>query len=54
MGENSGIWLDYLNKKIGVNSFVDFSITTGSGRSKGKYSIEIKPCITVEQQVDDV
>jgi len=25
------------------NTIVDFSITTGSGRSKGKYSIEIKP-----------
>ncbi|MBO5738945.1 hypothetical protein J6R97_06365 [bacterium] len=25
------------------NTIMDFSITTGSGRSKGKYSIEIKP-----------
>lgn len=33
----------YLNKKIRNNELTDFSITTGSGRSKGKYSIEIKP-----------
>ncbi len=35
----------YLNKKIQDNSLTDFSITTGSGRSKGKFSIEIKPAI---------
>lgn len=33
----------YLNKKIQDNILTDFSITTGSGRSKGKFSIEIKP-----------
>ena len=33
----------YLNKKITINRVTDFTITTGSGRSKGKYSIEIKP-----------
>lgn len=33
----------YLDKKISINSLADFSITTGSGRSNGKYSIEIKP-----------
>lgn len=29
------------------NDYSDFSITTGSGRSKGKYSIEIKPSKSV-------
>lgn len=38
----------YLNKKIAENKLTDFSITTGSGRSKGKYSIEIKPIIDNE------
>lgn len=33
----------YLNKKITINNLTDFTITTGSGRSKGKFSIEIKP-----------
>lgn len=33
----------YLNKKIKINQLTDFTITTGSGRSKGKFSIEIKP-----------
>ena len=33
----------YLNKKIFTNEVTDFTITTGSGRSKGKFSIEIKP-----------
>lgn len=47
------IWFDepyvahdkYLNKKIFKNDLTDFSITTGSGRSKGNLSIEIKPLI---------
>lgn len=33
----------YLDKKLSLNSLDDFSITTGSGRSSGKFSIEIKP-----------
>ena len=33
----------YLNKRIFMNELTDFTITTGSGRSKGKFSIEIKP-----------
>lgn len=33
----------YLNKEIHINGLTDFSITTGSGRSRGNYSIEIKP-----------
>lgn len=33
----------YINGKLEKNTMSDFSITTGSGRSKGKYSIEIKP-----------
>lgn len=39
----------YLNKKITINRLTDFTITTGSGRSKGKYSIEIKPIIENEE-----
>lgn len=35
----------YINGKLEENTTSDFSITTGSGRSKGKYSIEIKPKI---------
>lgn len=35
----------YINKKISENKLTDFLITTGSGRSKGNYSIEIKPII---------
>lgn len=38
----------YINKKIFENKLTDFSITTGSGRSKGKYSIEIKPIVDNE------
>ena len=33
----------YLNKKIKINELTDFYITSGSGRSHGKFSIEIKP-----------
>ena len=33
----------YLNHELLKNNLVDFTITTGSGRSKGNYSIEIKP-----------
>lgn len=33
----------YLNKVLNKNELSDFSITTGSGRSKGQFSIEIKP-----------
>ena len=40
----------YLNKKIKINELTDFSITTGSGRSHGKFSVEIKP---VHDKKDD-
>ncbi len=33
----------YRDGNLVHNEITDFSITTGSGRSKGKYSIEIKP-----------
>lgn len=33
----------YVNGDLKENTPTDFSITTGSGRSKGKYTIEIKP-----------
>jgi len=33
----------YKNQELLINTPVDISITTGSGRSKGKYTIEIKP-----------
>ena len=41
----------YINKKISENKLTDFLITTGSGRSKGNYSIEIKPII--DDEYDD-
>ena len=44
----------YLNKKIYINTVTDFSITTGSGRSKGKYSIEIKPLLSNVEEKDSV
>ena len=44
----------YLNKKISINTVTDFSITTGSGRSKGKYSIEIKPLLSNTEEKDIV
>lgn len=43
----------YINKKISENKLTDFSITTGSGRSKGKYSIEIKPIIDNEEDLNE-
>ena len=43
----------YINKKISENKLTDFSITTGSGRSKGKFSIEIKPIIDNEDIVEE-
>ncbi|MFI3227434.1 MAG: hypothetical protein R3Y09_08485 [Clostridia bacterium] len=33
----------FKNNELSNSLFTDFSITTGSGRSSGKYSIEIKP-----------
>lgn len=42
----------YLNKKITINKLTDFSITTGSGRSKGKFSIEIKPLPDVIEEYE--
>lgn len=43
----------YINKKISENKLTDFSITTGSGRSKGKFSIEIKPIIDNEDIAEE-
>jgi len=40
----------YLNKKIFTNDLTDFAITTGSGRSKGNLSIEIKPLIDKSEE----
>lgn len=33
----------YKNQKLQINEVTDFSVTTGSGRSHGNYTIEIKP-----------
>lgn len=33
----------FKNNTLQLNNIEDFSVTTGSGRSKGKYTIEIKP-----------
>lgn len=43
----------YLNKKIIINKLTDFIITTGSGRSKGKFSIEIKPIIESLEEMNN-
>ena len=34
------------NDKIKKNHYLPFTITTGSGRSKGKYTIVLKPKYT--------